>query len=417
MRKILTAFLFSAVAVSAFADDAEGTKTNVNLSVSGTGYITGYKSVIKDEDGEYAAFRMRPKIDYSRGDIEATLKLEYDATFGADAADEKSSENVGIGADKKSVEVAQAFAKVKISAVPGLSVLAGINEIDFPIVLGDNMPMFCLGYEKENLALSLYYMKTYEGVNNDGDDSQIYAADLSLKFGDNVIRPALFAFQCEENSNVGQYKDSTGVMPALSVSFAMGSFGIDLSGAYANGKDKVNDIKYQAYAFDVAPYFSLSETFKLTGFCSVLSGDDPDTADKNESFLYSAIDGTGSGINLWRLYIIEDGGSFTTNSDVAGSGKYDSACGYMAAGASIEASFGSFSALFTAAYIRALQTAPGVKKDMGIEFDANIGYEVTSGATLYAEGAFLKTGKFYENGGSQEIQNSSYVNFGLNYEL
>ena len=56
-------------------------------------------------------------------------------------------------------------------------------------------------------------------------------------------------------------------------------------------------------------------------------------------------------------------------------------------------------------------------KDMGIEFDANIGYEVTSGATLYAEGAFLKTGKFYENGGSQEIQNSSYVNFGLNYEL
>ena len=112
MRKILTAFLFSAVAVSAFADDAEGTKTNVNLSVSGTGYITGYKSVIKDEDGEYAAFRMRPKIDYSRGDIEATLKLEYDATFGADAADEKSSENVGIGADKKSIEVAQAFAKL-----------------------------------------------------------------------------------------------------------------------------------------------------------------------------------------------------------------------------------------------------------------------------------------------------------------
>jgi hypothetical protein len=54
---------------------------------------------------------------------------------------------------------------------------------------------------------------------------------------------------------------------------------------------------------------------------------------------------------------------------------------------------------------------------MGIELDANIGYEVSKGSTLYVEGAFLKSGKYYEYGGTKEKQNSSYVNVGLNYEL
>ncbi|HOU83864.1 MAG TPA: hypothetical protein PLA54_02810 [Spirochaetota bacterium] len=418
MKKIILSVFSVIFAGTLFAEDAAVSKTELTFSVKGTVYATAFEGIEKDAGGSYSAFRMRPTLSFSNGSTEAVLGLEYDALFGAETKDDdKSTENVGISADKKGIEVAQAYVKTKVAAFEGLSLEGGIDTVDFPIVFGDNIPMLAAFYSNDKMNLGIYYLKTFEGDYKDNNDSEIYAADLTIKMGENSIRPAFFAYKSAKGAEVGQYEDGVGYMPALALNLAFGSAGIDFAGVYAGGKNKETDVKYAGYALDIAPYYSMNETVKLTGFFTMVSGDDPDTADKDESFLNSTIDGTSSGINLWRLYIIEDGGSFTTESDVAGSGKYESTAGYMAAGASLEAQFGDISTKFTAAYIRALQTVSGTKKDMGVELDANIGYEIAKGSTLYVEGAFLKSGKFYEQGGAVDIQNAYYANIGLNYEL
>ncbi|MBP8083087.1 MAG: hypothetical protein KAZ87_07775 [Spirochaetes bacterium] len=417
MKKIL-GLCSVLLAGTLLAEEAATPKTELSFSVKGTVYTTGYKGIEKSVSGSYSAFRMRPSLSFSNGTTEAVLGLEYDATFGAKTADdEDTSENVGISADKKGLEVAQAYVKSKVAAFEGLTLEGGIDTIDFPIIFGDNIPMLAVLYSNDKMSLGLYYLKTFEGNDKDDNDSQIYAADLTINMGESAIRPGFFAYKSQKGALVGQYEDGIGYMPALALNLVFGSAGVDFAGVYAGGKNKVTDVKYAGYALDIAPYYNISETVKLTGFYTMLSGDDPDTSDKDESFMNSTIDGTSSGVNLWRLYIIEDGGSFTTNSDVAGSGKYSSVDGYMAAGAVIDAQFGAFSTKFIAAYIRALKTPAGTKKDMGLELDANVGYEVSKGSTIYVEGAFLKSGKYYEYGGTKEKQNSYYVNAGLNYEL
>ena len=418
MKKIILSVFSVVLAGTLLAEDAAEPKKELTFSVTGIVYTTGFKGIEKDVSGSYSAFRMRPTLSFSNGTTEAVLGLEYDALFGAKTnADDKSTENVGISGDKKGLEVAKAYVKSKVAAFEGLTLEGGIDTVDFPIIFGDNIPMLAVLYSNDKMSLGLYYLKTFEGDNKENNDSEIYAADLTVKMGENSIRPAFFAYKSSKGAEVGQYEDGIGYMPALALNLVFGSAGVDLAGVYAGGKNKVTDVKYAGYAFDVAPYYNLNETVKLTGFFTMVSGDDPDTANKDESFLNSTIDGTSSGINLWRLYIIEDGGSFTTESDVAGSGKYSSVDGYMAGGASLEAQFGAVSTKFIAAYIRALKTPSGTKKDMGVELDANIGYEVAKGSTLYVEGAFLKSGKYYEYGGAKAKQNAVYANVGLNYEL
>ena len=151
--------------------------------------------------------------------------------------------------------------------------------------------------------------------------------------------------------------------------------------------------------------------------------DNPATDDEITSFRAATIDGGGShnnaaGVNSFRLYIIEDGGSFTTNSDVADSGKYTLDNGYMAYGLLINAAFGPVKVKLQGAYVQAHKPAKDQKKDMGYEADANIGYALTKSSTFYVEGAYLKTGKFYEGvDGENETQNAQYINFGITYSI
>ncbi len=88
----------------------------------------------------------------------------------------------------------------------------------------------------------------------------------------------------------------------------------------------------------------------------------------------------------------------------------------MLAGLSFEAGFGAVSVLAQVGYGQALEVASGADKDYGIEADLNVSYELTEGSSLYLEGAFLKTGKFFENSGAK-TQNANYVNLGMTYSL
>lgn len=424
MKKLVITLFVLGFAVTAFAQEVKK-DLPLKVGVSGIAYSTSYKAIEKDAEGDYTAFRVRPLFNFTNGDFEAVVKLEYDATFGDNATSEtdKSSENVGLRADKKGLEVANAYVKTKVDAVTGLSLTGGIVNYDFPLVYGDNTPLVSANYSNDMINLGLYYAKPSEGSNNnDKDDSQIYIADLAVKFGESTIRPAFFAYQCKEAAVVGQYKDSTGYIGALALNLVVGTFGIDASGAYISGEDKVTEIDYSAFAFDVAPYIKL-DPIKVTAFITYVSGDDGTKADEDTSFINATIDGGTSGINSWRLYIIEDGGSFTTNSDVASgdynisTGKYDNTNGYMAYGLAVDGTFGPITCKLIGAYVQALEVASGADKDMGIEVDVNVGYALTKTSTLFVEGAMLQTGKYYENTPGNDTQTAQYLTLGVTYSL
>jgi hypothetical protein len=435
MKKVVVLFIVLGFVSASFAEEVKN-ELPLKVSVSGMVYGTNYNTVIKDVNGDYSAFRIRPLFAFTDGNIEAVMLLEYDAVFGQKAYSgsdstynstvNKQSEYVGLGADKKGLEVAKAYIKSKVDGIPGLVILAGIAPYEFPLVYADNAALATVYFEMNPVKINLYYVKPSEGTMTDSkDDAQIYIADATLKLGDSSIRPAFFAFQCKDQAEFGPYKDSIGYIYGLSVNLVTESVGITASGAYINGKDKLNKTDYSSYAFDIAPYIKSGDAFKLTAFFTMVSGDDDLTDGEDNSFINATIDGKGSsGINNFRLFIIEDGGSFTTYSDVTNTGTYTNYNGYMAYGLAINAKLGPVSAKVQGAYAQAVKVTSSQKKDMGIEVDANIGYTLTKTSTLYIEGAYLKAGKFYETTDTStgapatvEKQNPYYVNVGMKYSI
>jgi len=396
-------------------------KVGVNGIIYSTMYQGVYKEETKDTNGDYTAARIKPFLTFTDGNIEAMLKIEYDAVFGktGTAADDTKSEGTGPGDDRKGLEVTQAYLKTKVDGIDGLTLTGGIANFDFPLVWEDDAPLANIAYSNDSLDFRLYYVKPSEGDRNKGDDdSQIYIADLTLKYDQSSLRPVFFAYQCKENPKMGQFRESMGYIYGLSFNLAIEGFGLDTSGAYINGKDKVLDVDYSAWAFDFAPYIKMN-SIKGTGFLTMVSGDDDSTSGTNESFLSATIDGSAvSGINNWRLYIIEDAGSFTTYRDVADAGKYTNTNGYLAVGLSIDATLGPLTARLLGAYAQAIKTVSGRDKEMGYEADLNIGYALTRSSTFYVEGAFLVTGDYYEGAsGTDKTQYAKYVNFGMTYSL
>ncbi len=428
MKKLVLIIFILGFASVSFAQEVKGDYP-LKVNVTGVVYGTSYDAVIKDTNGSYTAFRMRPLFTYANSDIEAVLMLEYDAVFGAkeetDETAKSVSEFTGFSGDKKGLEVARAYIKSKIDMVPGLTIRGGIADYDFPLIFGDNAPLVGLSYTAGIVNLNLVYMKPSEGeLNKDKDDSQIYIADVIFRIADVVIRPAFFAYQCERAAEVGLYKDSIGYMPALSLNLPMGAFGIDMTGVFVIGEDKISKSDYRAYAFDAAPYYQPTGSLKLTAFFTMASGDDNIATGNNNSFLDATLDGRGAGINSYRLFILEDGGAFTTYSDVTATGTYTNFNGYMAFGVSASAELGAVKVKIQGAYAQAMRVATGQKSDMGIEVDANIAYSVTRSSTLYVEGAYLKAGKYYETTNTStglaatvESQDPYYVNVGMKYSM
>jgi hypothetical protein len=443
MKKILTfGVIFSFAAAAAFAEDKKDEpKITFNASLSSFAHAVSYKSVTKDDNGSFSELRFQPTFTVSNGSIDGILQLRYDTQFGAkegnDNLDNKNF-NTGLEGKHSNLLVRQAYLSSKVDDVAGLKLSGGISPYDFPLVFGDVAPMFGATYEKGPATVSLYYAKTYEGAQNkSNDDAQFAIADLTLKFGDQTIRPAIFYTKAKKNAYYyttdsdndkindsdaataygTNFTDGSSFIPALTMNLVYGSFGLDATGAYVKGKGKYTGtettVKFNSYAVDFAPYYKLNDNLKFTVFGTLISGDNDTTDGKDTSFIDGTIDGLSSGINIWRMYILEDGGTFAKFSDVAGAKKYSNTNGYLAGGLVIDASAGKFTFRALGAYAQVAKAASGQKKGMGIETDLNIGYAVTKGATLFVEGAFLKTGKAY----GDSKQNAQYISAGLSASL
>lgn len=422
MKKILTLGVILSFTAAAFAaeEKKEEPKVQITAGLTSFAHAVSYASVTKDDNGSFSELRFRPSFTISNGSIDGVLQLQYDTQFGATSPNENTNDNTGLESKHRTVQVRQAYLSTKVDDIAGLKLTGGISSYDFPLVFGDTAPLFGATYEKGAATFALYYVKSQEGNQNSAsDDSQFGILDVTVKAGDNTIRPAVFFTQTKKNADTSipasQFRDSTGIIGALAANLVFGSAGADFAGAYVNGKDKSGSTayKYSSYASDLAVYFKPNDDTKLSVFGTIVSGDNDSTDNKDTSFINGTLDGTSSGINNWRLFILEDGGTFGKFSDACAAGKYVNTYGYTAFGLVAEITKGKVSGKIIGAYAQASKVESGQKKDMGFEADLNIGYTVTKGATLFAEGAFLKTGKFY----GDSKQNAHYISLGMNASL
>jgi hypothetical protein len=431
MKKILATLFTLVLSAAVFADEPKKDPVKFDFGLSSLLYATAFDSVKKDDAGSYSALRVRPLFTISKGSLDAVFKLNYFGFYGAESGTDQSStssDNATLGAPaKKGIGVMQAYLKNKVDVLPSLTLTGGLAPYAFPLVWDDNAPLFSATFGSEKQFISIYYLKIAEGdYKKKSDDSQIYIADVTLKFGDQSIRPAFFYTRSGTSSDTTIYSvtfsDRKGYMGALALNFVFGSVGIDATGVFSKGTAKDssgNKLDYSGYACDVAPYFKITDDVKITGFTTYISGDDGKDPKKSKSFLNATVDGINVGINSWRLYILEDGGTFAFNAnhyDIGNSNKYGNTNGYIAAGLAFDGTFGKLTTHLLGAYAIAAKVPSGTKKGMGTEIDANIGYGISTGTTIYTEAAFLKTGKFYETP-TTKIQNARYVNVGMKYEI
>jgi hypothetical protein len=398
----------------------------VNMKVGGIFYGTYYRTLKDGEAGEYSALRLVPDFLYTNGPLEVRLVLEIDQLFG-DADDVpglggKTEEDVGVEADKQVVEVRNAYVKAAIGASQNITFLAGVNAYDYPLVFFEQIPMVNLKYQLGMGSVEGYYLKVSEDfLNSRTDDAQVYVLDGTLKWDFLRIRPGLFFYQVEANADWGAYRDSTGFIPALNLAMGLDKFSIEATGAYAYGKDKVAEIDYRAFAFDVEARWKPIKWLKTGVFGTYVSGDDPTTA-TNTSFGQSVILGT----NSYRMFLLEDGGSFTTFSNVARtnvSNLNSEDNGYVIAGGFLGVAWEKLTAELQLGYGWLERVSTG-EKDLGLEVDVNIGYALVPGAVFYIEFAYLKAGKGFdasENGAADaaeaDLADPMYINLGVTFSL
>ena len=327
---------------------------------------------------------------------------------------------VDVGNDEKGIiEVKAAYLAFKLPFVEGLSVKGGADEFKSvgSFVVGTEIGGGFFNYKNDTMDLNVVAAQTYEesvvdtkDTTTEKDDATFYAVDLAYKIGDITIRPALYAVHAQIDSSATM-KNTTAYIPSFGIGMKFGDLSVDLAGSYGTASKDVNDVKYSGYAVDVAPTYKAG-ALTVGAFFTMLSGDDPDTADKNEAFKNFSLKTDGFG----RMNILEAKMKFdniddtTKDADVRGF-----AAGYMLAGAMLEYKMSPLTFKVQGAFAQTAQkTATNDKKDLGTEIDALISYDVEKNASIIAEGAYLATGKAY--GTSDTIQDVTYVGLGLNYK-
>jgi hypothetical protein len=123
-------------------------------------------------------------------------------------------------------------------------------------------------------------------------------------------------------------------------------------------------------------------------------------------------------MGVGRMFILEDSGSLAPESDVTGGDvRENSDYGYWLAGGMVDASFGKFSALLQLGYAQLAKAPSGAKKDLGFEVDVNLGYKIAPSSNVFAEFAYLATGKGYETIGITDTQSAMYIAGGIEFKL
>lgn len=446
MRKGLIVLLVAAVAV-AFALPAMADVTPKNLNVSG---FYRAKAWVSNFDGlgtlanepptsAFVEQRARAKFDFGTENVKAVWFIESDLLFGDNSGAVARNQGGALGGDSIQLETKNLYLWFK---VPDTSIdfTVGLQNQSDPyagVFYGgaDLAGIFMTG-KFEPVTFKLGWAKLYENLTQKTDDATLYVAEVNLLPAKAVSLGLNFMYLTDDtgaNSGVGLKINPTNVgtpgpgtvnanrkldlyTPGLNATFKAGPATLSAFGFYQFGTFEAmvpgaEDVDVEAYGGDLRADLKVGPAnIFFEGL--YLSGDDK-TDEYNSPIGLGDYQGTGTGpggnssytrtrmqimlaswdtINVSQCLIGCSGGVYGDSLGFQGRGLW-----HVAAGANVnvgpkikvEANAGY------AAAVKMLTADPAFKdKDLGIEVNAGINYNIAKGLDFGLFGAYMFLGDF-----------------------
>jgi predicted porin len=320
--------------------------------------------------------------------------------------------------------------EVKDIILKNLTINTGLNAYIFPLVADNDFAMTQAVYDFGIGKIDLAYIKQVEGqyttqnatgIKTD-DDTNSYAAQLTLKFGSFSIIPALMytkigkdheAFEPTIANDELAYHDGTLTNYGMTLNWASGPLTAGASFDYSKGRIKIDyedaaatDFKgdIATYAIDAIVGFKANDMIKLNAFYTMYSGDNNTADNKINSHIaimdrfYCAPDG--------RLYLI-DSGSASLHSGVQ---PFDIGAlnnGLMIYGINADITVINNLLLFAQyAYVTAAKKDKATGDNfIGQEIDLSASYKVGPGTSVFIQYGYIFAGDktFYTDNASEVI--------------
>lgn len=445
MKKGFIALAVVAMASSVFAQEAPKAEKAAKVFTLSGGVDAYYLSAqtIGDKKGyqhaDYGTARSRPKFTVADGSSEFNLEFEMIGNYGVQDASIGGSNGAPIGNDQTgSMKLRGMYFSSTVAGIDGLKLTGGLcPTLDLGMWEKDLSPGFTAAYSVGKLAtVSLAYFQVYEsdkaGWNGDSSDAQYYSATALVKPIDGLSINFMGAYEIAGKKTatgtkglVGNKKmaDGTGMMGGAWVKGTFGQIGISGIFQYASNDGKVagTTTKYKgsAYAANISPTFDIDKNTTVAVFATYVTGDDPSTTNKDESWWNATLDAQGFG---HKMILFEDCG-VCSNLDATNASQarvrakgLGQTYGYALAGAWATTKIGIYNPTFAVAYGQLAEKLAGMKKDLGIEFDLFNAFKISDATTLNIEFAYLLTGDAYKSwdvstksGGSIDTTNSQKV--------
>ena len=249
---VLMALLFAG---SAFAQEVKTEeKKGPEFSFGLKGAIFGATGSQADFDYDYSHIRVRPTFTVNNDNVKGVITFEIDQDFGKVGG--TPDKGADAGTDNMVVEVKHAYLDAKDVIIPGLTLMGGLNEYSFPLVVKNDFALVKAGFDfgMGKVFLSYIAVEEIDKIENtaadvkQNDDVDVYAVDLPLKFGSISVRPGLLYITAGDQSTLAAEAGLTNV--ALNVSGDMGMVVFNATGAYLTGDTNATNTA-AAYAVDV----------------------------------------------------------------------------------------------------------------------------------------------------------------------
>ncbi len=392
---ILVTLLFSAGVYAQEAkqdtnQDVKKEESTAEFTFGMAAWTFGIYGAQGDLQYDYSHIRVRPSFTIAKENVEGVIILEIDQDFGK----ESTEDGADAGTDNKVVEVKNAYLKGKDLFIPGFSLTGGLVAVFFPYVVDNDVAAFQVAYEMENFSATLGYIKLVEYSQaevtaadvSQKEDAQVIDLDVTVKVDTINIRPAvMYMYSGKDANKFGLWNGAVNVTGEIDI------VSFDVTGSYLYGKqDVTGGTKYSGYSADAIVYIKPDDMLKIGVFGTWHSGDDADTADKDESYMATMdlVIGAADG----RLFLIENGGI----AGYGGTTYYDEtgiALGLMLFGLNVEIKPVENLTIFVqGGYVSTSEKNAAGDSYLGIEADLRVSYTIASATDIFVEGAYYMAG-------------------------
>jgi len=429
MKKFLAFLGMLLIGAGAYAQEAS---KGPDFKFGFKAWAYGVSGSQNDYSYDYSHIRIRPLLSVGTENVKGVVQLEIDQDFGKESSDAGADP----GTDNKVVEVKHAYLEVKDAIVPGLTLMAGLNGYNFPVVVNNDFGLFQAGYDFGMGKAIVSYIKVdeYEHVEateadpsvDQNKDVTAYALDLPIKLDKITVRPGIIMIKGGKESTLAQKASMTNA--ALNITGDMGMIAFTASGAYMSGTlsdDGTTKVESSALGADIGVDLKPADGIKIGVFFTYGTGNDGKDAEKNDSYfntlnkLFGA-NGTTSntGAPDGRLFLLENAsitsvGGYNSGSSNENFDVMDNQYGWMAYGINVQAKIDKLTVFVQYGMASTVEKNSNGDTGIGSELDTKISYLVAPKTDLFVEGAYFMSSDDMGVGRYAEAENAYQIAWGL----